>query len=160
MKQKELAVALKGIVLVCLLSGLLLCGVLMPIYGWGWVRIEPALKGLFWFWLVALWVTCVPVLVVLGLVWRMATRIGADNSFCLENARSLKWICFLALGDTAAYLIGSVVFCLQFGGMPPFLVLVVLAILLVGIAIAVVTALLSHLIQKAAQLKADQDLTI
>ena len=160
MKQKELATALKGIVIVCLLAGLLLCGVLMPLYGWSWVRIEPSLKGLFWFWLIALWVTCVPVLVVLGLVWRMATRIGADNSFCLENARSLKWICFLALGDTATYLIGSVIFCFQFGGMPPFLLLAVLAIVLVGIAIAVVTALLSHLIQKAAELKADQDLTI
>lgn len=160
MKQKELATALKGIVIVCLLAGLLLCGVLMPLYGWSWVRIEPSLKGLFWFWLIALWVTCVPVLVVLALVWRMATRIGADNSFCLENARNLKWICFLALGDTAAYLIGSVIFCFQFGGMPPFLLLAVLAIVLVGIAIAVVTALLSHLIQKAAELKADQELTI
>ena len=160
MKQKELAAALKGIVILCLLAGLLLCGVLMPFYGWSWVVVEAALKAKFWFWLIALWVTCVPVLVVLGLVWRMADRIGQDNSFCLENARSLKWICFLSLGDTAAYLVGSVVFFLQFGGIPPFLLLAVLAILLVGIAIAVVTALLSHLIQKAAQLKADQDLTI
>ena len=32
MKQKELAAALKGIVLLCLLAGLLLCGVLMPLY--------------------------------------------------------------------------------------------------------------------------------
>lgn len=160
MKQKELAAALKGIVLLCLLAGLLLCGVLMPLYGWSWVSIEPAFEARFWFWLIALWVTCVPVLVVLVLVWRMATRIGKDNSFCLENARSLRWICFLALGDTAAYLIGSLVFIFQFGFLPPFLLLAVVAILLVGIAISVVSALLSHLIQKAADLKADQDLTI
>ena len=42
----------------------------------------------------------------------------------------------------------------------PIFLLGVLAILLVGVAIAVVAAVLSHLIQKAADLKADQDLTI
>ena len=45
-------------------------------------------------------------------------------------------------------------------GLPPFLLLLCAAVMLVGTAIAVVSAVLSHLIQKAADLKADQDLTI
>ena len=68
----------------------------------------------------------------------MAARIGRDNSFCRENA---------------------VIWALNIG-FPPIFLLGVLAILLAGVAIAVVAALLSHLIQKAADLKADQDLTI
>ena len=59
-----------------------------------------------------------------------------------------------------AYLVGSVAICALNVGFPPIFLLGVLAILLVGVAIAVVAAVLSHLIQKAADLKADQDLTI
>ena len=160
MRQKELAGALKGIVVLCLLAGALVCGLLVPALGRELAREFPEVAWLFWPCLGAFWLTCLPVLAALVLVWRMAARIGRDNSFCRENARDLKRICWLALGDTAAYLVGTIAIWALKVGFPPIFLMGVLAILLVGVAIAVVAAILSHLIQKAAELKADQDLTI
>lgn len=160
MNQKELAAALKVILLMCLLAGLVLCGLLIPSIGREIAAENPEVAWMFWPCLAALWITCLPVLAVLALVWRIATQIGRDNSFCVENARRLKWICCLALADTGVYLAGAVVFFILFRGLPPFLLWCFLAVILVGVAIAVVSAILSHLIQKAAELKADQDLTI
>lgn len=160
MKQKELAAALKGIVLLCLLAGVMLCGLLIPSFGRSIAFDNPEVAWMFWPCLIGLWITCLPVLAALGLVWRIATEIGRDNSFCRENAQRLKIICCLAMADTAVYLIGAVIFFFLFRGLPPFLLWCFLAVIFVGVAIAVVSAVLSHLIQKAADLKADQDLTI
>ena len=57
-------------------------------------------------------------------------------------------------------LVGGLALAVILRGLPPFLLLLCAAVMLVGTAIAVVSAVLSHLIQKAADLKADQDLTI
>lgn len=158
MEQKELSAALKGIVLLCLAAIIILCGVLLP--NWGAQTVFIGAEQLLWPYRISLWLVCLPVLAVLVLVWRMAGRIGADNSFCVENAQALKCICLLAVGDTALYLVRALVFTLALRTAPPILVLLVIGVLLVGVAISVVAAVLSHLIQKAAELKAEQDLTI
>ena len=160
MKQKELAAALKGIVILCLAAGLLLCGVLVPEFGRDIAAGNPNYAFLFWPCLLFVWVTCVPVLIVLALVWQIAGRIGADNSFCNENARALKQICLLACVDIGLYLIAAVVGFFLLGGLHLFLLVFLFLVLCVGIAIAVVTAALSHLVQKGADMKAEQDLTI
>ena len=97
MKQKELAAALKCIVILCLLAGIGLCGILLPMYGATIATVDVEYAWLFWPCLAGLWALCVPVLIVLALVWQMAGRIGADNSICVENAQALKWICALAV---------------------------------------------------------------
>ena len=160
MKQKELATALRGILILCLLAGIGLCGVLIPIYGAGIARMNPDFAWMFWPCLVGVWALCVPVLIVLVLVWNIAGRIGADNSFCNKNAHALKLICCLAVLDTLLCLIGALLLAVILRGLPFFLLMFAAAVMLVGIAIAVVAAVLSHLIQKAADLKAEQDLTI
>ena len=158
MEQKELSAALKGIVLLCLAAIIILCGVLLP--NWGARAVFIGAEQLLWPYRISLWLVCLPVLAVLVLVWRMAGRIGADNSFCVENAQALKWICALAVLDTGLCLVGGLALAVILRGLPPFLLLLCAAVMLVGTAIAVVSAVLSHLIQKAADLKADQDLTI
>ena len=62
--------------------------------------------------------------------------------------------------DSGLCLVGGLALAVTLRGLPPFLLLLCAAVMLVGTAIAVVSAVLSHLIQKAADLKADQDLTI
>lgn len=160
MKQKELAAALKGIILLCLVAGLLVCGLLVPEFGREIAAGNPNYAYLFWPCLLFVWLTCVPVLIVLGLVWQMAGRIGADNSFCNENARALKGICLLACIDIGLYLIAALIGFILFHGLPFFLLVFLFLVLCVGIAIAVVTAALSHIVQKGADMKAEQDLTI
>ena len=160
MKQKELAAALKGIVLLCLVAGLLVCGLLVPEFGRDIAAENPGYAFLFWPCLLFVWLTCVPVLAVLVLVWRVAGRIGADRSFCPENARALKYVCLLACFDIGLYLLAAVVGFILMDGLHLFLLAFLFLVLCVGTAIAVVAAVLSHLVQKGADMKAEQDLTI
>ena len=160
MKQKELSAALKGIVILCFIAGVILCGILVPELGLDAAASLPEYAWMFWPCLIFVFVTCLPVLLVLFLVWRMAGRIGADNSFCVENAKALRQICALSCLDMALYLLASVAGFFLMGGLHPFLLLFLFLILCIGTAIAVVSAALSHLVQKGADMKAEQDLTI
>ena len=92
-------------------------------------------------------------------VTAFAERIGMDRSFTSENARSLRWIAWLAAGDAAAVFVGNAAFLLL-GLSHPGVLLLSLLIVFAGIAIAVAAAVLSHLVQKAAGLQEQSDLTI
>ena len=158
MKQKELARWLRAIVLLgaaCVLA----LGVGITAHLWlgagVWAgEIQPSR------WLaVPLWISVVPVGWFLALVWQMAGEIGRDNSFCMENARRLKTCAALALTDTVLYAVAGPVLTLT-GQLPGRTLAAVVLIVAVGLAMAVCCAALSHLTQKAAELKQENDLTI
>ena len=82
-----------------------------------------------------------------------------DRSFSQENANYLKRMAYLALGDTVFFFIGNVV--LLFANMShPGVALFSLFVVFAGIAVTVASAALSHLVQKAAILQEQSDLTI
>ena len=104
-------------------------------------------------------VTAVPCFAVLVLAWRIATNIGRDRSFSNENASLLKWISVLAAADAAFFFLGNVVMLLL-DMSHPSVVLASFIIVFAGIAVAVISAVLSHLVKKAAVLQEESDLTI
>ena len=90
---------------------------------------------------------------------RIATNIGRDRSFSNENASLLKWISVLAAADAAFFFLGNVVMLLL-DMSHPSVVLASFIIVFAGIAVAVISAVLSHLVKKAAVLQEESDLTI
>ena len=159
MKQKELSLVLKVILVVCFLALALLACWAVPSVGAEFAEGLPDLAWLFWPSLIVFWLTCLPVAAALVLVWRISGDIGRDSSFSLRNARRMKQISILALGDTAAYVVCAVVL-LVLNALHPGVALLFFGVELFGVSVAVIAALLSHMIRKAAVLKADQDLTI
>lgn len=110
-------------------------------------------------WMVFVSFTAVPIAVAVGFAWMVVRNIGRDMSFTHANARYLKWIAMLAAFDAAYFFIGNAV--LLFAGMShPGVALLSIAPAMVGIAISVAAAALSHLAEKASILQADSDLTI
>lgn len=103
--------------------------------------------------------SAVPCFAALWLAFAIFTEIGKNNSFCDKNAKRLCAISHLALLDTAVYILLAVALCLLGMGHPS-VVLVLGAVVLFGISMTVACAALSHLTQKAADLKTDSDLTI
>ena len=101
--------------------------------------------------------SAIPVAIALALFWRICTEIGRDNSFCYKNAKLLSGIGFCALIDTGYCAVGTVTLELLAGG-PVWLLGI--GVCVVGLAIALAAFLLSHLVLKAADLKAENDLTI
>ena len=83
-----------------------------------------------------------------------------DRSFSMENASFLKKIqLYCAAGDTVYFFIGNIALWLC-GMSHPDVVLASLVIDFVGIAVSVASAGLSHLVEKAAKLQEESELTI
>lgn len=102
-------------------------------------------------------ISAIPIAIALVLFWRICTEIGRDNSFCHKNARWLSGIGFCAMLDTGYCAVGTVTIELLVGS-PIWLL--GMGVCVVGLAIAMAAFLLSHLVLKAADMKAENDLTI
>ena len=107
--------------------------------------------------IIAFSISAIPIAIALVLFWNICTDIGRDNSFCHKNASRLTGIGFCALIDTGYCAVGTVIIEILVGS--PIWV-TGLMVCTVGLAIALAAFLLSHLVLKAADLKADNDLTI
>jgi hypothetical protein len=107
--------------------------------------------------IVAVSISAAPIAIALVLFWQICTEIGRDNSFCHKNASRLTGIGFCALIDTGYCAVGTVTLEIMVGS--PIWVTGMM-VCTVGLAIALAAFLLSHLVLKAADMKAENDLTI
>ena len=159
MKQKSLSNWLKAIIIGMGIVGLVFYGLVVPALGNDLVSHYPEYIDGGYLWSGLLWLTALPCYIVLYLAWKISDNIGKDNSFCKENALGMKYISTLALGDSIFFFAGNIIY-LIIGFNHPSVILAALAVVFIGISIAVAAAVLSHLILKAAQLKEENDLTI
>jgi len=159
MEQKALSNWLKIVVLGVGLCGLIVYFLIIPSYGQAIAYRNPEFAHCYVPWLVFLWITAVPCYVALVLGWRIAANIGHDQSFSRANAAHLKRISWLAACDSAYFFAGNVVLLLL-NMSHPGITLLSLLVVFAGIAVTVAAAALSHLVQKAAVLQEQSDLTI
>ncbi len=159
MKQSALSNWLKGAIICLGVFGALVYGVVLPHYGQDLVRDYPELAHYFWPWMTLLILTALPCYWALVLGWQIATDIGRDRSFTEKNAERMKTISNLAFGDVVLFFCGNVLL-MVLGMNHPAIFLLALLPDMVGVAVAVCAAGLSHLIYKSASMQQDADLTI
>ena len=159
MKQLELAKWLQRIIILSAFVGLFLCFILAPWLGRDTVAMYPELSYMYLPCLIFIWITALPFYIALWKLWLISCEISKDNSFCKENAHSLKLISKLALLECLLYL-AAIIFLLILNLLHPSILLMALFIMFVGISMAVASATLSHLVEKASDLKQENDLTI
>lgn len=159
MKQKELAKWLKLVITFAALIGVFLCLVIVPTLGHDFALMYPEFDYMYWPCLIYIWITAVPFYFALYKAFLICREISADNSFCTENAQRLKEISKLALSECILYLAAMIIlFVLNL--LHPSILLIMLFIIFTGISIAIISAALSHLVEKASELKKENDLTI
>ena len=158
MSQKNLAFLLKLIGFSIGLMGLVAYFIVLPNLGSHWSK-EWDLESFYRPWLLFLWGTGIPCYGALFEFWKICGEIQKDNSFCKENALRLKRISILALGDVGYFFAGNIVMLLL-NMNHPGIILLSFAIDMVGAAIGITAAALSHLVYKAAAIKEENDLTI
>jgi len=159
MKQKELALWLRAVVVLCAVGSLVLAGVVSMRLSIAYLN-SYLLENVPPRWLMGVvWASMIPMLWFLALIWQIAGEIGRDNSFCLKNAQRLKVCSYLALTDTVLYAVSLVIMALRNELTIRVLAMTVL-LLAMGVAVAVCCAALSHLTRKAAILQDENDLTI
>ncbi len=159
MKQKALSDWLKIAIVMLAAFGLVIYGIVLPSYGLSLASSVPEFAHCFWPWMTLFLLTAVPCYTSLVIGWLIAHSIGQNRSFTEINAKRMKWISNLAFGDVILFFSGNVM--LMFLNMnPPGVFLLSLLPDMVGVAVAVCAAALSHLIFKSAQLQEDTELTI
>ena len=159
MTQKSLSRWLKAVIVGLALCGAVVFGIVIPIMGQSIVAGAPEFAWMFWPWLIFAWVAALPCYGALALGWKVASNIGADRSFSLENARLLKGVAVLAGVDSGLVFIVNAAFLLL-NMNHPGVALLMLVVVLAGASVSVAAACLSHLVRKAAELQTENDLTI
>ncbi len=159
MEQKHLSKWLKLI-----LIGIGLCGLatyfwVFPMCGVSLLAEYPEFSNAFWPWLIFIWVSGVPCFAVLIFAWKISSNIGKGQSFTEKNASLLKSISILSAVDAGFFFVGNIVLLLLNMSHPGVLI-ASFVIEFVGVAIAVASAVLSHLVKKASALQEQSDWTI
>ena len=158
MKQKTLSNYLKGIILSMAIIGLIIYFKIFPSILTE-VLTEFNLLKQYNIWSIIFLISSIPCFLVLVCGWFIATNIGIDQSFSKENANYLKIITILTLIDTIYFFIANVVLYIYHYS-SPIIFTISLIIAFSGIAIAIISACLSHLVMNAYELKIQSDLTI
>lgn len=159
MEQRKMVKWLKFLVIFVAICGLILCAVVIPVVGRELSGMSPELGRYFKPWVTFVWVLAIPCFAALIHAWMIFSNIEKDKAFSMENAKHMEKISYLAGADTIALISGNIVL-LILNMNHPSVFLVFLMIGIIGIGISVAAAVLSHLIQKAANLQDENDLTI
>ena len=153
MEQKTLSLVLKLVIVGLAAAGMIVYFAALPLLGKSLIASYPEYSRC------SLWITAIPCFASLVPGWSLAAEVGRDNSFSMKNARSLRAIAFLAAADAVFFFAGNIVFLLL-DLSHPSIFLFSCFIVFIGIAIAVASACLSHLVRKAAVLREENELTI
>ena len=159
MEQKTFANLVKIVIIGAAIFGLFICCYALPACGQGFEINYPELSYVVWPWLIFLWICSIPCFCVLVFGWQIATNIGKDKSFSFANANLLKWVAWMAAGDSAVFFLGNCILLLCNMNHPAIL-FISMIVVFAGIALTVTAACLSHLVRKAAVLQEQSDLTI
>ena len=103
----------------------------------------------------------IPCLLALYQFWCICKRIESENSFCMENAQSLKKMSQLMLLDLFLFIgVGMLYFTLPLPTITEIFGVALLLIIPVCIILSIICAALSHLVQKASVLQEEHDYTV
>jgi hypothetical protein len=159
MRQKELSVWLKLIIVICGFFGLLFCIYFSPEIGRKILLNSDNLKKLYNPFITFIWITGIPFFIALILGWQICSDIGSNQTFTVRNADRLKIISILSMIEGVLY-VGALLYLFVVGSYQTNALIVLLLILFFSVVISIFTSMLSHLVRKASEIKQDNDLTI
>ena len=159
MTSKVLCRLVRVAVIAVAICGLAACIYALPTYGAGIAENNPDYAGRYIPWLVFLWMTAIPCFAFLVFIWMVSTAIKNDKLFTLQSARLFKIGAIVLFFDVGFFFIGNIVFVLLGMSNPGILLLSIIADVF-GASLAVMVAILSRYLTKAAALQEEADSTI
>ena len=159
MNQSNLSKWLKFITIAVGVIGIIVFLFLVPMVGREVASTNPEYSYCYYPWLIFIWIMAIPCYMVLGFFWSICNQIQMNQSFSDKNAKSLIWISGLAIFNTIFCFVVNVTF-LILNMSHPGIFIGFIFVIFAGIAIAIVSAALSHLVKKASVLQEENDLTI
>ena len=159
MTQRVLSLWMKVIIVLFAVCGIVIFFVAVPFIGNDFAKGYPEYAYCFLPWLVFIDLMAIPCYIVLGYAWRIAQSISKEEAFTKKNSQRLKNVSVLSLVTSIYFFIGNMVFLLLSMNHPSIFVLSCICIF-IGVSIAVASAVLSYLVNKASDLQEQSDLTI
>lgn len=159
MRQKELEKWLKIVIIAVAICGFIVCGVAIPWIGHVLIASDTQIAGMYIPWLVLFIISAIPCYLILYLGWKVASNIGKDRSFSVENAKYIKLASKILLVDAVYFFVINICLWKVYVNHPG-VILALVFIVFAGVVLSVVAAVLSHLVVKAADLQEQSDLTI
>ena len=162
MKKTTMTRLLHGALIVCtlLLAGLFFWAI--PTYGAYMATTEaPEFAYAYWPCLIWAWCFAAPIFAAVIPAWRICSSISSEEgAFTRSNARCLRWIAYLAFADAVIFPAGMLIVGAMGAGSPGLVVLVTPTVMLACVAVGIAFLCLACLVDDAAKLKEDSDLTI
>jgi hypothetical protein len=159
MEQSKLAKCLKIATIAVAFVGAAVFFVLIPIIGRDMTLSFSEVAYMYWPCLIFTWIIAGLCFASLAAFYPVCTRIGRNDSFCMENARAMRVISWLIAVCVFVLACGLIALSLLHMMMPIIAIGIPLLIVLFA-AISVATGVLARLIEKASALQSDIDLTI
>lgn len=114
---------------------------------------------MFWPVLITLWVSCIPIAIGLYHAWKICSGIYHGRMFYTKYAFRLKRIAQMATLDGIIYIIGFITLCMK-KMINPGLILLTLMVLSLVSAVAIAGDALSHMVQQAAAIRQENEMTV
>lgn len=156
MSAKSLCLTVRIAVMAIALCGIVLCGFVLPMRG---TQIADFRGVGNWIWICFLWISALPCFIILIFAWLVSNAIGCEQVFTPRVAEWVKNASVLLLADAGFFFAGNIVLALM-GIHRPVLLLLAMIIDIFGVSLALLAAVLSRFIMKAAVLQDESEGTI
>ena len=159
MTSKTLRVLVRVSAVVIAICGGVACFYFLPSFGRELVSRLPESAHFYYPWLIFLWAAAAPCFALLVLIWKLSTITNREHVFTLKTARMVKTYAIILFCDVFFFVAGNIIFLIL--GMNHIIVLLLSVIIAVfGLALAVLVAVLSRYLTKAAALQEEVNNTI
>lgn len=159
MTQAEISKWLKAVTISLALMGIIFFGIAIPILANISRDVYPTLAFLYYPGLIYSLALAIPCYMILFQFWKVCKQISQNNSFSKENAVSFVKISHYAMFLTIEWFIG-LLFLVISGWIKTGALMILIFGIFMSLIVTVVAAALSHLIQKAYELRIENELTI
>jgi hypothetical protein len=159
MSSETLSKLMRGSVVAIAVFGLFICAVFLPLLGRDMVQQCPQVSAWFWPWLIFAWLFAAPGFAVLALVWRVSGAVRDETVFTMQTAGWVKSGAILLLGDSAFLIAGNIFFA-AFSVNHFSVVFMSFFFAVLGVAFAVLAAVLARYLTKAAVLQEEAEGTL
>ena len=159
MSSRTLGNLMRASVISAAVCGLFICLFVIPSWGSSIVDTNPELSGWFWPWLIFAWLFALPCFAILVFVWKVSGSVMRESVFTFQTAKWVKTGAVLLLSDAVFLFIGNIVLILFNMNHPGILLLSVIGVIFT-IALALLAAVLSRYLTKAAVLQEESEGTL
>jgi len=159
MTSRNLGNLIRISVIAVAISGLFLCFYVIPIWGRSIISANPEFTHWFLPWLIFTWVVALPCFAVLIYIWKVSGAVIQETVFTDITAKWVRMGAILLMADAALVFLGNVVLFMLNMNHPGLVLVCILGDIFV-VALALLAAVLSRYITKAAVLQEESEGTL